>query len=138
MNAWILDTDTLTLFQQGHPPLVQRCAQASSAPAITVISVEEQLSGWYKELRKAKRPDRLAWAYRRLTSNVAFLSQLTIHTFDEVCIRRYESLAKLRLKIGIMDLRIAAIALERDATLVTRNVRDFQRVPELRVENWAE
>lgn len=137
MNSWILDTDILTLYQEGHPAVVQRCAETTGNLAITIIAVEEQLSGWYKELRKAKRPERLAWAYGRLTSNVKFLSHLPIYTFDKPCIRRYDSLAKLRTKIGIMDLRVASIALEHDATLVTRNVRDFQHIPGLRVENWA-
>jgi tRNA(fMet)-specific endonuclease VapC len=36
------------------------------------------------------------------------------------------------------DLRIAAIALSRDLTLVTGNVRHFSRVPGLRIENWLE
>ncbi|MGH3885125.1 MAG: VapC toxin family PIN domain ribonuclease, partial [Pseudonocardiaceae bacterium] len=36
------------------------------------------------------------------------------------------------------DLRIASIALSRDLILVTRNVRHFQRVPELTVENWID
>jgi tRNA(fMet)-specific endonuclease VapC len=35
-------------------------------------------------------------------------------------------------------LRIAAIALVRDLTVVTANLRHFQRVPGLRVENWLE
>jgi tRNA(fMet)-specific endonuclease VapC len=41
-------------------------------------------------------------------------------------------------RIGEPDLRIAAIALARDLTLVTGNVRHFQRVPDLRIENWLE
>jgi tRNA(fMet)-specific endonuclease VapC len=42
-----------------------------------------------------------------------------------------------KLKLGKMDLRIAATVLERAAILVTRNVRDFQRVPGLRTEDWT-
>lgn len=37
-----------------------------------------------------------------------------------------------------MDLRIACIALAHDATLVTRNTKDFAHVPNLKVENWAD
>jgi len=36
------------------------------------------------------------------------------------------------------DLRIAAIAVTRGLTLVTRNVRHFRRVPEPAVENWID
>ena len=51
---------------------------------------------------------------------------------------RFETLKAMRLNVGANDLRIAAIALENDATVVTRNTRDFERVPGLRIENWAE
>jgi len=37
-----------------------------------------------------------------------------------------------------MDLKIAALALELDATVVTNNIRDFSRVPGLKVEDWSE
>jgi tRNA(fMet)-specific endonuclease VapC len=40
--------------------------------------------------------------------------------------------------IGDLDSLIAGHALARDLTVVTNDVDDFQRVPDLRVENWAE
>jgi tRNA(fMet)-specific endonuclease VapC len=139
MSLYVLDTDTLQLYQDGHPKVVAR-AQAVKPDdrAITVITVEEQLSGWYAELRQAKRPERLAWAYRRLAANVRLLSQIQIIDFDESAIRRYEQLKKAKVKVRKMDLRIAATVLERAAILVTRNVRDFRQVPGLRLEDWSQ
>ncbi|MDR1590245.1 MAG: hypothetical protein LBS51_08675 [Oscillospiraceae bacterium] len=39
--------------------------------------------------------------------------------------------------IGAYDMQIAAQALKRGLTLVTNNMREFERVPELKSENWA-
>ncbi len=90
-----------------------------------------------QELRQAKRPERLAWAYRRLAAAVRFLSQVQIIDFNESAIRRYEQLRKSKVKVRKMDLRIAATALERGAILVKRNVRDFRQAPGLHVEDWS-
>jgi tRNA(fMet)-specific endonuclease VapC len=46
--------------------------------------------------------------------------------------------AKRLKKIGRGDLLIAAFILASQATLITRNVKDFQTVPGLKVENWAD
>ena len=44
----------------------------------------------------------------------------------------------LRRQVGTQDLKIACICLAHDATLLTRNLADFQPVPGLRVENWLD
>jgi tRNA(fMet)-specific endonuclease VapC len=138
MSLCILDTDTLTLLEEGHPAVGHRFLhQQRGDVAITVLSVEEQLSGWYTQVRKAKRPERLEWAYRRLTETVSFLAHLRILTYDQTAMQRYEQLRKRKIKIGRMDLRIAATVLEQNAILVTRNVRDFGRVPGLQIEDWS-
>ena len=138
MSPYILDTDILTLLQGAHPVVCQRVAGHPPADVmITVISVEEQLSGWYTQLRRAKKRDMLAWAYQQLTDNVKFVSRLSILTFAEPAFQRYDQLKLLKLNIGKKDLCIAAIALENNGTLVTRNLRDFRRIPNLRLENWS-
>ncbi len=139
MNLFVLDTDILTLFQRGTSAILARVAQYSSSEiAISVVTVEEQLSGWYTQLRKAKGPEKLAWAYRRLAANVRFMARLRILDYEEAAINRYEALKRLQLKVRKMDLQIAATALEHfGGTLVTRNVRDFKQVPGLRIEDWS-
>lgn len=138
MSFYVLDTDTLTLFQDGHPKVCERAGTLAAGDiAITVLSVEEQLSGWYTELRRAKRPERIAWAYRRLAQCIRFLSRVPILDFDEPAIQRYEHLRRSKLKVRRTDLQIASVVLQHDATVVTANLRDFRRVPGLRIEDWS-
>lgn len=51
--------------------------------------------------------------------------------------RNKTTLEKQGTPIGPLDQQIAAHALALDITLVTNNVREFERVPDLRVENWV-
>jgi tRNA(fMet)-specific endonuclease VapC len=84
MSLYILDSDSFQLFQERHPRVVARVQLVQPADlAITVITVEEQLSGWYAQLRQAKRPERLAWAYRRLAATARSHGQVQILHFDE-------------------------------------------------------
>jgi tRNA(fMet)-specific endonuclease VapC len=138
MSLHVLDTDTLSLLQEGHPAVVARVAACPAEDlAISVVSVEEQLSGWYRRLRRSKKPEELAKVYDRLTSTVRALSHLPILSFSEAAIRRAKALQASKRNVRKMDLCIAAIALEHQAIVVTRNVRDFERVPNLVVEDWS-
>ena len=138
MTLYILDTDHLTLYQSGHATVVQRVlACPADQLAVTVISVEEQLRGWYTSLRRAKKRDQMARAYERLARAVSFLSNLQILPFPEPTIARYEALRAANRHIGKSDLRIAAIVLANSAILVTRNLHDFQQIPGLKLEDWS-
>jgi tRNA(fMet)-specific endonuclease VapC len=68
------------------------------------------------------------------------LAHLSVLPFDAEAARRYgEARAFLERQgtpVGDADLRIAAIGLARGLTLITGNVRHFERVPGLAVENW--
>ncbi len=138
MSLHVLDTDMLVLFQEGHD---RACSRVLSHPAdelaTTAITVEEQLSGWYTLLRRAKRPRELAHAYQRLVDNVHVLGQFHILSFTEPAIDRFTHLKSLKLGVRHPDLRIAAITLEHGGTLVTRNLRDFKRIPGLPVVDWS-
>jgi len=69
-----------------------------------------------------------------------FLAPLDVLPFDENAMREYGSLrAHLEQQgapIDALDTLIAAHALALDCVLVTNNLREFERVPKLRLENW--
>jgi len=139
MSLFVLDTDMVSLLQRGHPRVAQRCAaRRPEEQAITVITLEEQLSGWYSLLRKSKQPDDLVTAYQSLIDSLVFLARLPILPLTLPGLTRFQHLIGLRLNVGRMDLRIAAIVLEHQGTLITRNVRDFARVPGLLLEDWTQ
>ncbi len=138
MTLFVLDTDTLVLFQEGH---VEVCRRVLSQPvdelATTAITVEEQLSGWYTLLRRAKDAKQLARAYQRLVDSVQVLGRFHILSFTEPAIDRFLYLKGLKLGVKHADLRIAAITLENRGTLVTRNARDFAGIPDLPIVDWC-
>lgn len=65
-----------------------------------------------------------------------FFAKWHVLPFDRAASERYANLRNRRIRIGSMDLRIAAIAIAHGGTLLSRNLRDFDQIPELRVEDW--
>ena len=75
-------------------------------------------------------------SYERLQSTLVTTRHLRILPFDFAAVSTYQRLRDARLGIGTMDLRIASIVIATNATLLSRNLRDFVRVPKLKVEDW--
>jgi tRNA(fMet)-specific endonuclease VapC len=135
---YVLDTDTLTLYEEGHPEICRNvAAHRPEDISTTIISVEEQPSGWFTVLRRARDHPTLARIYQRMTDAVTFLARIQISSFTEPAVARYEALRAMKLNVGGKDLRIAATVLEEGSILVTRNARDFRRVPGLVIEDWS-
>jgi tRNA(fMet)-specific endonuclease VapC len=138
MSLYVLDTDTLTLYRYGHGPVLKQVAlHAGSDVVITVLSVEEQLTGWYSLLRRSKQPAHNAFAYDKLADTVCFLGGWKILPYTVSAMNRYKQLQAQRLNVGAVDLKIAAVTLENGGTIVTRNQRDFGRVPNLTIVDWS-
>lgn len=134
----VLDTDIMTLYQHGHEAVARNIlAHPISDLAVTVISVEEELTGWYTKLRRARDSEQLARAYQRMTDAVPFFARFRIYSFTQSAIGRYENLRSLHKRSSKNDLRIAAIAIENGATLVTRNTVDFKHIVGLTLEDWS-
>lgn len=104
-----------------------------------MISFQEQVSGAIK-LMKGRSADAdtlrgfaLLNAYRRFYGGVPVL------TLDAAAAAVFERLDQdpAARRVGTNDLRMASVALANGLTLLTRNAKDFARVPGLRFESWT-
>ncbi len=135
---YILDTDHISLYQQGHPTLGQRLDHLSpNQVATSVITYDEQVSGRLAMVRKARNPQERINAYYWLQRTLYFYCRMPVLPFDEVAAAIFQQLTTAKLRMGTQDLFIASIALANEMILLTRNMHDFQKVPGLTLEDWS-
>ncbi|MGE0129878.1 MAG: type II toxin-antitoxin system VapC family toxin [Blastocatellales bacterium] len=137
---YLLDTDTLSALHKDNPHVVASVARADAKVATTIITKIEILRGRIEFVRKAATGDEVLRAQQWLNRSEELLALLEIVPFDAAAAKLFDGLrSEPGLgKIGRADLLIASIALAQRATLVTRNLRDFQAVPRLSVRNWMD
>jgi tRNA(fMet)-specific endonuclease VapC len=129
---YLLDTDIcIELIRQRSPGLLQRVmALTPEDLGVSIVSVAELQCG----VQRSREPERNQRALD------LFLLPFALLDLDYEAAAHYGRIrAQLEAAgspIGPYDLLIAAQALSRDLTLVTRNVREFARVAGLRVESW--
>ena len=138
----LLDTDHATLLKYDSGILRDRLREKldrlprEETVAVTIVTVEEQMRGWMACLAKERTSQRQVAPYRELAMLFEFYSQFTIMLFDDRAAIQFDALRSAKIRIGTMDLKIAAIALVNQSVLLTANLGDFEQVPGLRVENW--
>jgi tRNA(fMet)-specific endonuclease VapC len=130
---YLLDTNICVYALKHRPPEVLERLRAvgKAAVAVSVITVLELRQGAEKSQQAAANHARLD----------LFLGPLRVLPFDEDAAlagaRLRAHLERLGRPIGDLDSLIAAQALAREMILVTNNLREFERVPALQVENWV-
>jgi tRNA(fMet)-specific endonuclease VapC len=136
-----LDTDHVSLLQrQGAigSPLEERLSRlAPDDYGTAVISYEEQFQGWAAQIARARTGAERLEAYAQLKANLRYFCGIAVWDYTPVAEAIFTRLKGAKLHVGTKDLRIAAIALANDATLLSRNLRDFSRIPGLDVEDWT-
>src|SRR4051794_16535705 len=138
MIRYLLDTDHISLHERGHSPLRARFeALSPDLIAVSVVTVEEALRGRLAVLARRTAGEDRERAYSKLMETVRFFGSIQVVLFDARCEQQFQALRSQRVRVGTQDLRIAATALAHGLTLVTRNRRDFERVPGLPIENWS-
>jgi tRNA(fMet)-specific endonuclease VapC len=100
------------------------------------VNFEEQMRGWLSLVARAGKSGQEVAAYTRLQSMLRFFSAIPVLDYTEVASEQFAALRRLRPRTGSMDLKIAAITLSLNATLLSRNIKDFRLVPNLKVEDW--
>jgi tRNA(fMet)-specific endonuclease VapC len=139
----LLDTDHMSILEWGDDArssvLRMRLAAAGDSQiGTTIVSYEEQMRGWMAVLSKARTIDSQVNAYRRLADHLENYRLIPVQPFDTNSAETFAKLRHDRVRIGTMDLRIASIAIANKALLLSRNSVDFEKVPGLRFENWAD
>ena len=141
---YILDTDHISVMEsagtsaEGQRLRLRMARLKPEGRITTIITFEEQVRGWMSFLAQARSLDKQVGAYRRLKGVLDRYLKITVLEFDEAAALEFKRLQGLRLRIGTMDLKIAAIGLAHSATVLSRNVKDFGQVPGLRVEDWTQ
>ena len=140
-KLYLMDTDNMPLMEQANPEALRLKSRiAAVAPddlATSIVSYEEQTRGWLAVSAQARTPQAQVAAYSRLKKHLQIYSKIAVLDFDERAAAEYVRLKALPVRIGAMDLKIAAIALANDATVLTRNIQDFSKVPNLKIEDWS-
>ena len=129
---FLLDTDTFSVAaREGSAALHQRLeGESLDNLALSVVTVGEIEFGLAKRMPPARIATRIASLRHSLR---------VLHINEAVAVaygRLRQGLQSRGINIGPNDLWIAAHALAEDLTVVTGNVREYSRVPGLRVENW--
>lgn len=128
----MLDTNICIYILKNSPPKAKARLKTESQVSISAVVYAELCFGieQSKAHLQAKRQEQLA----------QFVSLLKVAPWDEVAAIHYGNiradLQRQGLPIGNMDMLIAAHARSLNETLVSNNLREFERVAGLRLENW--
>jgi tRNA(fMet)-specific endonuclease VapC len=135
-----LDADVLTDILQGRAELVARVSRIPvHEQSVPVIVVEEIVRGRLNAIRRSeagKAKLTLPRAYELFAETLDAFRQVVLLPYNDKADLLYQDWRSQRIRVGSHDLRIAAICVAQAATLVTRNKRDFERVPNLAMEIW--
>ncbi len=137
---FVLDTDHISILQHAGSAacegLLEKLSTADVEIATSAITLEEQFRSWLAMINRTADARRQVSHYARFVGTHEFFRGWVVLPFDDDAANQFIQLRQQRLRVSTSDLKIAAICLVNDATLLTRNLHDFERVPGLGVENW--
>lgn len=142
VTIFLLDTDHVSILERPGTTeyaavLAKIAAHPPAAVGVSVVSYQEQSKGCNNLINRAAKPAELVAAYALHYRIIDFFRSFPLVPFDDPASLESERLRAMKLGVGTMDLRIAAIALSQRLTVVTRNLADFGKVPHLPTVDWT-
>jgi tRNA(fMet)-specific endonuclease VapC len=138
---YLLDTDHLSIFDRGGRTAQPLLANLTRIPqdqiTVTIVTYEEQMRGWLSYIAKASTIEAQIIAYQKLEKQLTNYRNIDVISFDNRAGKIFQDLRKAYPRLGTMDLKIAAIAIVHQATLLTRNTKDFGQIKNLVIEDWT-
>lgn len=139
---YLLDTDHLSVLthRSGADYAIlslQIDNQTAGDVCVSVVSIQEQILGANALIANFRQPKHLLRGYEIVHILAETYRRFTVVPFDAAALTEFDRLKAMKLRVGTMDLRIAATGLSRGLTVVTRNDRDFAQVPGLKIEDWT-
>ena len=140
---FLIDTDHLGILQKnGASPEFGRlrkrlASHPSTAFFVSIVSFHEQCQGWNAYISRARGQSGVVYGYGMFQRLLADFAIAQVVPFDAAAAATFASLRIQKVRVPTMDLRIASAALSRNLTLLSRNVRDFGKVPGLQVQDWT-
>ncbi len=138
---YLLDTDHMSVLRRGGAEalkLEHRLGTISEEDVVSCIVVyEEQMRGWMAEAARMQSGSQFILPYASLATNLTIYCSLRLLPFDAHVATCFDELKRQRIRVGTQDLKIASIAIANDAILLTRNTRDFARIPGLKFDDWT-
>jgi tRNA(fMet)-specific endonuclease VapC len=137
---YLLDTSTFSLLEFDHQLVMQRLAITMinrDKVLISTVTIDESLGGWYTRLRKFKDLNEQAKVHAAMANSMLLLSKFAIVPMTASSLHQADQFIKAKINIGRADCKIAALALEMGAVVVTRNIRDFNRISGVACEDWS-
>jgi tRNA(fMet)-specific endonuclease VapC len=104
---------------------------------VSIVTFEEQATGCHALIKRARSRQELLRGYEILMDVLADFRSSPVLPFAAAEAATFDQIRRGGVRIGTMDLRIAATALANGLTLLTRNAKDFARVPGLAFEDWT-
>jgi tRNA(fMet)-specific endonuclease VapC len=129
---YLLDTNICVALLNNNSQAVTKFNRFFSQCYLSVIVVSELYKGVYCSQQ----------VIRNLEILTQFIELLTVEQFDLNAAREFgkiqSELRKMGKPTGEFDALIASVVRSRDDILVTNNIKDFENIPNLKLDNWLE